>query len=105
MRVMRDATALASTGETSLPKAARQALGITGESAVRFVCQDKTVSVVALGSSDMHDLLMAPFLALIEQDLCTNQTSGISQLDDAIVASLLVRPADLNAPITGSVGL
>ena len=105
MRVTKDATSLAPTGETSLPKAARRVLGILGGGAVRFSCRDKVVSVVALSSSDMHDQLMAPFFSLIEQGLCTSRPSGISRLDDAVVPLLLPRPADLNAPITGSVGL
>lgn len=98
-------------GQTTVPKAVRQALGVGYGGRIAFrVEEGGGVTVHALPGDEERDPALAPFLALLESDLTNRPGEAVRQLPDNLAARLEVLAAevgevDLDAPIEGEVSL
>jgi len=94
-------------GQTTVPKAVRQALGVSYGGRIAFRVEDGAVSVHA-ASEPEADPALGPFLALIEQDIAARPEALAPVSEDLaarIGAATQGVDADPDAPIEGNVDL
>lgn len=107
MPVIEEVCTITAKGQTTVPKAIRQALGVGYGSRIAFRVEDGTVSVHAVTEPE-EDPALAPFLALLEGDMAARPetlmplTSEMATRMRAATEGVTVDPA---APIEGSVEL
>jgi antitoxin PrlF len=68
MAMIEEVCTITAKGQTTVPKAIRQALGVGYGSRIAFRVEDGTVSVHAVTEPEA-DPALAPFLALLERDV------------------------------------
>jgi antitoxin PrlF len=68
MSVIEEVCIVTAKGQTTVPKAIRQALGVSYGGRITFRVDDGAVSVHAAGEPQ-EDPALAPFLALLERDI------------------------------------
>jgi antitoxin PrlF len=106
MPVVEEVCTITAKGQTTVPKAIRQALGVGYGDRIAFRVENGAVSVHAVGETE--DPALAPFLALIEQDLITRPeapvalTADLAARMDAATKGVAVDP---DAAIDGEVAL
>jgi len=94
-------------GQTTVPKAIRQALGVGYGSRIAFRVEDGTVSVHAVTEPE-EDPALVPFLALLERDIAARPEkliplpSALAACMTAATEGVTVNP---EAPIEGAVEL
>lgn len=107
MPVIEEVCTITAKGQTTVPKAIRQALGVSYGGRITFRVEDGAVRVVA-AAEPAEDPALAPFLALLERDLAT-RPEAVAPLTDALVARIdtLIEGVvvDPEAPIEGDVTL
>ena len=98
---------MTSKGQTTVPKAVRQALGVGYGGRIAFRVNGSTVTVHALPEEEASDPALAPFLALLQADLTTRPAEAIQPLTAALTGHLdaLTRDVDPDATIEGDVAL
>jgi antitoxin PrlF len=93
--------------QITVPKAIRQALGVSYGGRITFRVEDGAVRVIA-AAEPAKDPALAPFLVLLERDLAA-QPGAVAPLTDALVARIdkLIEGVvvDPEAPIEGDVAL
>ena len=73
-------------GQTTVPKAVREALGVGCGGRIAFRVEGGRVTVHALPSEDDDaDPALAPFLALLETDLAVRPTEAVRPLPQSLV--------------------
>ena len=98
-------------GQTTVPKAVRQALGVGYGGRISFrVEEGGAVTVHALQGTEDTDPALAPFLALLEADLTTRPAAAVQTLPDSLATRLEALAAEVgevdpDAPIEGEVSL
>lgn len=106
MPVIEAVCTITAKGQTTVPKAIRQALGVSYGGRITFRVEDGAVSLSASEPTD--DPALAPFLALLERDLAA-RPGAVAPLTDALVARIdrLIDGVvvDPEAPIEGDVAL
>ena len=111
MPVIEEICTITAKGQTTVPKAVRQALGVGYGGRIAFrVGEGGAVTVHALATDDDSDPALAPFLTLLERDLAARPDAAIRPLPDSLLDRLeaIARDAgevDPDAPIEGEVGL
>jgi antitoxin PrlF len=94
-------------GQTTVPKAIRQALGVGYGGRIAFRVADGAVSVHAVTERE-EDPALAPFLTLLERDIAAQPamlhplTHELSARMEAATEGVV---ADLDAPIEGDVSM
>lgn len=108
MSVIEEVCTITAKGQTTVPKAIRQALGIGYGGRIAFRVEDGTVSLHAVPAADEADPALAPFLALLARNLAV-QPEALAALPPALAARMVAATegvaADPDAPIEGDVAL
>lgn len=106
---MEEVCTITAKGQTTVPKAVRQALGVGYGGRIAFRVQDGVVTVVAAQDPVEEDPALAPFLALIEADIAARPGHAVlpfpARLLERLAALRHDAPVDIDVPIEGEVGL
>ena len=107
MPVVEEVCTITAKGQTTVPKAVRQALGVGYGGRIAFRVEGKRVTVHALPNEDTSDPALAPFLALLETDIARQPASAVVALTPALAARMeaLTSEVDPDVPIEGTVAL
>ncbi len=107
MAVIEEVCTITAKGQTTVPKAIRQALGVGYGGRIAFRVEGGTVSVHAVTDLD-EDPALAPFLALLERDIAA-RPEALSPLTPEMAARMVAATegveVDPDAPIEGEVAL
>lgn len=109
--VVEEVCTITAKGQTTVPKAVRQALGVGYGGRIAFRVERGRVSVHALpGGGEAEDPALAPFLTLLEADLATRPAEAVRPFPEALAGRLEalmaeVGPVDPDEPIEGEVSL
>ena len=113
--VVEEACTITAKGQTTVPKAVRQALGVGYGGRIAFRVEGGAVTVRALleadGEGAAEDPALAPFLALLEADLAAQPAVAVQPLPAALADRLKAMAAeageraDPDAAIEGEVSL
>ena len=109
--VVEEVCTITAKGQTTVPKAVRQALGVGYGGRIAFRVERGRVTVHALPANDeTADPALAPFLALLEADLAARPAEAVHPLPEALAGRLEVLAAEVgevdpDAPIEGEVSL
>ena len=110
MPVVEEFCTITAKGQTTVPKAVRQALGVGYGGRIAFRVEGDTVTVHAVPEDDVSDPALAPFLALLEADIAGRPASAVLPLTPALAARMEALTGELDevdpdAPIEGKVAL
>ncbi len=110
MLVVEEVCTITAKGQTTVPKAVRQALGVGYGGRIAFRVARGRVTVHALPERDDADPALAPFLALLEADMASRPAKAVRPLPEALADRLEalaaeVREVNPDAPIEGEVSL
>jgi antitoxin PrlF len=107
MPVIEEVCTITAKGQTTVPRAIRQALGVSYGGRISFRVEDGTVSVHAV-AQPQKDPALAPFLALLERDIAA-RPEALAQLAPELAARMTAATegveVDPEAPIEGDVDL
>ena len=107
MPAIEEVCTITAKGQTTEPKAIRQALGVGDGGRIAFRVQDGVVSVRAVAEPEA-DAALRPFLALLEHDIAA-QPEALVPLTPALASRSLVASkgvaVDPDLPIEGEVAL
>ncbi|NOG74163.1 type II toxin-antitoxin system PrlF family antitoxin [Roseicella sp. DB1501] len=109
--VVEEVCTITAKGQTTVPKAVRQALGVGYGGRIAFRVERGRVTVHALPErGEAADPALAPFLALLEADLAARPAEAVRPLPEALAGRLdalaaEVGPVDPDEPIEGEVSL
>jgi len=107
MSVIEEVCTITAKGQTTVPKAIRQALGVGYGGRIAFRVAGGIVSVHAVIEPD-RDPALAPFLALIERDIAARPEALVPlapELAARMAAATERAEVDPDAPIEGEVAL
>lgn len=106
MPVIEEVCTITAKGQTTVPKAIRQALGVSYGGRIAFRVENGAVSVHIAEPED--DPALAPFLALLERDI-TDRPAALVSLTPNLAARIAAATegvaVDSDAPIDGEVAL
>lgn len=110
MPVVEEVCTITAKGQTTVPKAVRQALGVGYGGRIAFRVEEGQVSVHALPEEAVTDPALAPFLALLQADLAARPADAVVAFPVAMAAQMEaladeVGSVDPDAPIEGEVDL
>ena len=110
MPVVEEVCTITAKGQTTVPKAVRQALGVGYGGRIAFRVEKGRVTVHALPKGDDADPALAPFLALLEEDLAGRPAEAVRLLPAALTDRLEALAAEVgeldpDALIEGEVSL
>ncbi|MCG7357635.1 type II toxin-antitoxin system PrlF family antitoxin [Roseomonas mucosa] len=107
MPSLEEVCTITAKGQTTVPKAIRQALGVGYGGRIAFRMEGNTVTLHALPEEDEADPALSPFLLLLESDLVDRPAEAIRPLTPALAAHLdaVASEVDPEAPINGEVTL
>ena len=110
MPVVEEVCTITAKGQTTVPKAVRQALGVGYGGRIAFRVARGRVTVHALPETNDADPALAPFLALLEGDLASRPAEAVRPLPEALAGRLEaltveIGKVDLDAAIEGEVSL
>jgi len=107
MPVIEEVCTITAKGQTTVPKAIRQALGVSYGGRIAFRVDGDTVSVHPVTEPD-EDPALAPFLALLERDIAA-RPEALAPLTPELLARITAATegveVDPDAPIDGDVTL
>lgn len=109
--VVEEVCTITAKGQTTVPKAVRQALGVGYGGRIAFRVERGRVTVHALPEvEEAPDPALAPFLALLEADLAARPEQAVQPLTEALAGRLEALAAEMGAvdpegPIEGEVSL
>ncbi len=107
MSVIEEVCTITAKGQTTVPKAIRQALGVGYGGRIAFRVEGGTVSVHAVTEPE-NDPALAPFLALLERDIAARPEALVPlmpELAARMTAATEGVAVDPDAPIEGEVAL
>jgi antitoxin PrlF len=107
MPVVEEYCTITAKGQTTVPRAVRQALGVGYGGRIAFRVEGRSVTVHALSEDDAADPALAPFLALLEADIARRPASAVLPLTASLASRMeaLTGEVDPDAPIDGEVAL
>ena len=107
MPVVEEHCTITAKGQTTVPKAVRQALGVGYGGRIAFRVEGRRVTVHALPEDDSADPALAPFLALLEADITCRPAGAVLPLTPFLASRMeaLTGEVDPDAPIDGQVAL
>jgi antitoxin PrlF len=104
--VIEEVCTITAKGQTTVPKAIRQALGVSYGGRITFRVENGTVSVHV--AEPLEDPALTPFLALLECDIAGRPDALVSLTPDLaarMAAATEGAAVDPDAPIEGEVAL
>lgn len=107
MSAIEEVCTITAKGQTTVPKAIRQALGVGYGGRIAFRVEGGTVSVHAVAELE-EDPALAPFLALLERDFAARPEALVPltpELAARMAAATEGVAVDLDSPIEGEVAL
>lgn len=110
MPVVEEVCTITAKGQTTVPKAVRQALGVGYGGRISFRVTGRSVTVHAMPEDEVSDPALAPFLALLEGDMAGRPAGAVLPLTPAMATRLealagKLGEVDPDAPIEGEVAL
>ncbi len=110
MPVVEEFCTITAKGQTTVPKAVRQALGVGYGGRIAFRVEGGSVTIHALPEDEASDPALAPFLALLEADMAGRPANAVLPLPPALAARMEALAGELegvdpDAPIEGEVAL
>ena len=110
MQVIEEVCTITAKGQTTVPKAVRQALGVGYGGRIAFRVEGSSVTIHALSDEVEQDPALLPFLRLLATDLTTRPGKAIRPLTPDLAFRLAalaeeIGEVDLDAPIEGDVSL
>ena len=110
MPVVEEVCTITAKGQTTVPKAVRQALGVGYGGRISFRVTGRSVTVHAMPEDEASDPALAPFLALLEADMAGRAAGAVLPLAPAIATRLEALAGELSevdpdALIEGEVAL
>ena len=110
MPVVEEICTITAKGQTTVPRAVRQALGVGYGGRIAFRVEGESVTIHALPEDDTADPALAPFLALLEADVAGRPVHAVLSLTPALAGRLEALTGELDevdpdAPIEGEVAL
>ncbi len=110
MPVVEEVCTITAKGQTTVPRAIRQALGVGYGGRIAFRVEGDRVTVHALLEDGASDPALAPFLALLEADIANRPRNAVLPLTPALAARMEaltggLEEVDPDAPIEGDVAL
>lgn len=110
MPIVEEVCTITAKGQTTVPKAVRQALGVGYGGRIAFRVEGGRVTVHALPDEDTADPALAPFLALLEADIANRPANAVLPLTPGLAGRLegltgKGGEVDPDAPIEGDVAL
>ena len=110
MPIVEEFCTITAKGQTTVPKAVRQALGVGYGSRIAFRVEGHSVTVHALPENDTSDPALAPFLALLETDMASRPAGSVLPLTPVLASHMealtgTVDEVDPDAPVEGEVAL
>jgi antitoxin PrlF len=107
--LLKEESTITSKGQTTIPKAVRQALGVDYGGRIAFLVDDQHRVYVEKAAEQASDPVVDGFLAFLAQDMAKNPGTSIvalpSTLRDRIAALTGTIDVDLDAGIDGEVAL
>ncbi len=107
MAVVEEVCTITVKGQTTVPRAVRQALGLGYGGRIAFRVEGGSVTVHAHAEADACDPALAPFLALLEADIARRPARAVLPLTSELAARIeeLTDETDPDALIEGDVAL
>lgn len=113
MTVVEEVCTITARGQTTVPKAVRQALGVGYGGRIAFRVEGSRVTIRALMPEDEDegtDPALVPFLSLLEADLTVRPHNAVQPITTALAARIGAIAADIGKidpddPIEGEVVL
>ena len=110
MPIVEEVCTITTKGQTTVPKAVRQALGVGYGGRIAFRVEGHSVTVHAMQENNASDPALAPFLALLEADMTNRPAKAVLPLTPALAARMEALTGGLgemdpDAPIDGEVAL
>ena len=110
MPIVEEVCTITAKGQTTVPRAVRQALGVGYGGRIAFRVEGDTVTVHALPEEDASDPALAPFLALLEADMARRPVDAVLPLTPTLAARMELLTGnsgevDPDAAIEGEVAL
>jgi antitoxin PrlF len=110
MPVIEEVSTITAKGQTTVPKAIRQALGMGYGGRIAFRVEGNVVTLHAVVEEDERDPALAPFLALLEADITARAAEAVRPLTPEFIGRLTtltdeIGEVDLDEPIDGEVSL
>lgn len=110
MPIVEEFCTITAKGQTTVPKAVRQALGVGYGGRIAFRVEGHRVTVHALPEDEASDPALAPFLALLEADMAGRPANAVQSLTPALAARMealtgKLDETDPDAAIEGEVAL
>lgn len=107
--LLKEESTITAKGQTTVPKAVRQALGVDYGGRIAFFVDDQRRVYVEKAAEEASDPVVDHFLAFLAQDMATHPGKSIvalpASLRDRIVALTGNTDVDLDAEIDGDVEL
>ena len=96
MPVVEEICTITAKGQTTVPKAVRQALGVGYGGRIAFRVEDGSVTIRALMSDDEGgDPALTPFLSLLAADLAARPSNTVRAITPALAGRLEVLAAEI----------
>ncbi len=110
MPVVEEFSTITAKGQTTIPKAVRQALGVGYGGRIAFRVEGHSVTVHGLPEDDPSDPALAPFLTLLAADIAGRPASAVLPLTPGLASRMEALTSELDkvdpdAPIEGEVAL
>jgi antitoxin PrlF len=110
MQVIEEVCTITAKGQTTVPKAVRQALGVGYGGRIAFRVEGNSVTIHALEDDNEHDPALTPFLSLLTTDLTTRPGEAVRPLTPDLTSRLSalaeeIGEVDLDVAIEGDVSL
>ena len=110
MPIVEEVCTITAKGQTTVPKAVRQALGVGYGGRIAFRVEGDHVTIHALSEDESSDPALKPFLTLLEADIANRPTSAVLPLTPALASRMEalageVGTVDPDTPIEGEVAL
>jgi len=110
MPAIEEVCTITAKGQTTVPKAVRQALGVGYGGRIAFRVEGDAVTIHAVSDEPGQDEALGPFLDLLATDLAARPRDAIQPLTSEFAVRLQgltveIGAIDLDAPIEGDVAL
>ena len=96
MPVVEEFCTITAKGQTTVPRAIRQALGVGYGGRIAFRVEGHSVTVHALPEDDTSDPALAPFLALLEADIAGRPASAVLPLTPSLASRMEALTGELD---------
>ncbi len=97
MPVVEEFSTITAKGQTTIPKAVRQALGVGYGGRIAFRVEGHSVTVHGLPENDTSDPALVPFLALLAADIAARPADAVLPLKSGLVRRMEALKSELDS--------